>query len=101
MFELYKTDSGIDEWDSKTWIVAYFTTKEKALDYLKEKGYTFCEYPTVFPNIYKYKEEKLRYGMGTISYTIKGQDVKVATNPTARYKEPSYYEVKRLMGEVN
>lgn len=65
MWELSKTDHGIDGWDARTTIEAHFTTREKAISWLRKRDYTWEEYGSYYhANINK------RNTMGTISYHI-------------------------------
>lgn len=75
-FELRKTDHGIDGWDAKTWVIAKFTTKQKALDYLAERGFTHKQW-----NSYYHKDEAKRNTMGAISYEIREVSRSIPTDP--------------------
>ncbi len=65
-FELWKTDHGVDGWDAKTWLVARFTHRKKAMEYLRARGYTFLE-----GSYYAHENENQRHCMGKITYEIR------------------------------
>lgn len=66
-FTLYKTDHGVDGLDAKTWPVARFTKREKALGYLQSKGFTYQKPGGHF----WHQDEKYRNTMGAISYELR------------------------------
>jgi hypothetical protein len=76
-FELWKTDSGTDGWDSKTWLVAKFTTYEKADAYLTANGYTFARPGSR----YKHWDQAKRHTMNQISYEIRPAKRDVPVDP--------------------
>lgn len=80
-FELLKTDHGIDGWDAKTWLVARFTTKPKAVAYLKSIGYGYQQ----FRDNYYADDIGHRNTMGAISYAIREKvpDVPIDPEPSS------------------
>ena len=77
-FELWKTDNGIDGWDAKSWLVAHFTSREKAVNYLAERDYTFPGYSA---NQFRHKDIAKRHTMGEITYEIRERKITVPTDP--------------------
>ena len=75
-FELWKTNHGTDGWDAKTWLVAKFTTEEKAATYLQKRGFTFP-----VGNSFYNDDDKLRNTMGAISYEIRTVKIDVPVDP--------------------
>lgn len=65
MWELRKTDHGIDGWDARTWVVGHFTTHAKAMAYLRKRSFTWEEYGS-----YYHDDVAKRNTMGAISYKI-------------------------------
>jgi len=65
VFELRKTDHGIDGWDAKTTIEAYFTSQEAAIKYLSRRDFTYDQYGS-----YYHADKAYRHCMGCISYRI-------------------------------
>ena len=76
-FELWKHDAGIDGWDAKRWLVARFTTREKAVAYLAARGYTHAEGRDHFAH----SDESQRHTMGKISYEIREVTPEVPVDP--------------------
>ena len=79
MFELRKTDEGIDGWDAKTWVVAKFTSYEKAKEYLSKGSYTYQ-----IGNSYYHSKPECRNTMGAISYDICKVEIKIPVDPDWR-----------------
>jgi hypothetical protein len=75
-FELIKTDHGIDGLDAKRWLVARFTTRQKAVDYLKARQFTHHE-----SGWYWHAEKSHRHTMGAISYEIREVKQEVPVDP--------------------
>lgn len=65
-FELYETNHGIDGWDAKRTLVAYFSDRGKAVTYLHTRGFTFRR----GDNHYWHRDKDRRHTMGAISYEI-------------------------------
>jgi len=65
-FELYETNHGIDGWDAKTKLVARFSDKNLALQWLAERGFNHVEHGS-----YAHKDPARRHTMGQITYAIK------------------------------
>ena len=65
MWQLRKTDHGTDGWDCRHWIVANFTTHDKAIQYLKTRSFTWEEY-----GAYWHALPERRNTMGAISFRI-------------------------------
>jgi hypothetical protein len=68
MYELWKTNHGIDGWDAKTTLEAVFTTLTKALQWLERRGFTHEAFGGMH---FWHAEEKYRHTMGAISYEIR------------------------------
>ncbi len=81
--ELWKTDHGIDGWDAKTWLVARFTSREKAMEYLSARGFDFFEYGS-----YAHREEKFRHTMGKLTYEIRPPKIaEIPVDPPSDFHE--------------
>ncbi len=78
-YELWKTDNGIDGHDAKRWLVARFTTRQKAVAYLAARSFTY-QLGGVNPT-YWHAEEKHRHTMGAISYEIREVKPEVPVDP--------------------
>lgn len=65
MWTLTKTDHGIDGWDARTTIEAYFTSHVKALQWLAKRDFTWEEYGS-----YYHEDIRKRNTMGAISYHL-------------------------------
>lgn len=92
-FELWKTDHGVDGHDAKTWLVARFTTEEKAMVYLSSYGYSFT---LGNGRDYYHTDPKLRNTMGAISYSIRPVTITVPTDPL-----PSNLVTPRSLGMLS
>lgn len=78
-FELWKHNGGMGgPFDGKCWMVARFTTKEKADDYLNKRGYTYREHGD---NYIQHEDKKQRHTMGQISYEIRAIDIEYPLDP--------------------
>lgn len=75
-YELWKTDHGIDGLDARSWLVARFTTRQKAVDYLTERGFTHRQ-----SGWYWHSDVKNRHTMGAITYEIKEVEPSVPVDP--------------------
>lgn len=75
-FELWKTDHGIDGLDARSWLVARFTTRQKAVEYLSARKFTHFE-----TGWYWHENVKLRHTMGAITYQIKEVKPEVPVDP--------------------
>lgn len=75
-FELWKTDHGTDGWDARTWLVAHFTTRERAIGYLEAKGYTYEQVDGFY-----HRDEARRHAMGAVSYQIRENRPLVPVDP--------------------
>lgn len=65
MWELIKTDHGIDGWDARSTLEARFTTLQKALSWLRNRGFTWEEHGSWY-----HGDHDKRNRMGAISYNI-------------------------------
>jgi hypothetical protein len=83
LFELWKTDHGIDGWDAKTVLVAKFTTRDKALAYIAAMGFTR---KTHFGH-YEHHDERYRHTMGKLTFEIR--EPKIPVDPPPPAQEPT------------
>jgi hypothetical protein len=69
IFELLETNHGVDGWDARTKSLGHFRTKEQAVQWLADRGYTRIEeYGAFF-----HADNAKRFCMCAISYEIKEQ----------------------------
>lgn len=64
-FELFETNHGVDGWDAKTNLVARFTTKELAHEFLAARGFTHVQFGSFY-----HQDPSRRHCMGCVSYGI-------------------------------
>jgi hypothetical protein len=76
-FELWKTDHGIDGHDARTWLVARFTTRQKAFEYLRGLGYSYPQH-----GHYYCEKVEGRHTMGALSYEIREKYPDVPVDPS-------------------
>lgn len=77
--ELWKMDHGIDGWDAKRWLVARFTARDKAVEYLIARGFTYRHNGQ---GDYYHKDPAHRNTMGAISYEIREVKPEVPVDPS-------------------
>lgn len=77
-FELWKMDHGIDGHDAKRWLVARFTTRQKAVAYLTARQFTYQGNQTP---MYWHADPDRRHTMGAISYEIRETKPEVPIDP--------------------
>lgn len=75
-FELWKTDHGIDGKDARSWLVARFTTRDRAMAYLSKRGYTYQSNGWLW-----HSDPNQRHTMGAISYEIREVKPEVPVDP--------------------
>lgn len=62
---LKRTDHGVDGWDAKTAVAAYFTSRDNAMAYLRGIGYDYPQYGSFYANKVEHRNT-----MGAISYSV-------------------------------
>jgi hypothetical protein len=77
MYELWKTDHGVDGWAAQRTLEARFTTSQLAANYLINRNFTHWEYGSWW-----HSDVCHRHTIGAISYQIKPMPVdNIPLNP--------------------
>lgn len=74
--ELWKTNHGIDGHDARRWLVARFTTRDKAVAYLAARQFTHHEH-----GYFAHADPAFRHTMGQITYEVREVKPEVPVDP--------------------